>query len=174
MKRNRLLVTAAAVVAIVGVAIVATPRLHAATATANLSVSASVSANCLITAGTLAFGAYDPVFTNASTDLTGSGTFTVACTKNASGVWIGMGLGLNAGAGTVRKMRVGATANYLDYELYQEVARTNVWGNTQLTGVSYVPTSKAPATITVYGTVPQNQDVEVGSYTDTVVMTVNF
>jgi spore coat protein U-like protein len=174
MNRNRLLVTAAVVVAVVGIAVVSMPRLHAGSASANLTVNASVSANCLITAGTLAFGAYDPVFTNASTDLTGSGTFTVACTKNASDVWIGMGLGLNAGAGTVRKMRIGATANYLDYELYREVARTNVWGDTQLTGVSYVPTSKAPTTITVYGTVPQNQDVAVGSYTDTVVMTVNF
>jgi spore coat protein U-like protein len=173
MNRNRLLTTAAVVVAIVGVAILGTSRLRAATATANLAVSASVSANCVLTAGTLAFGAYDPVSANASTDLLGSGTFTVACTKSAAGVWIGMDLGANA-SGSVRRMQAGATGNYLSYEMYREVARTNVWGNTALTGVSYAPISKAPSTITVYGKVTSNQDVPGGSYTDTVLVTVNF
>jgi spore coat protein U-like protein len=174
MNRNRLLVTAAAVVAVVGVAIVAMPRLQADTHQMNLTVNASVSAKCRLTAGTLDFGAYDPVVTNASTDLTGSGTFTVACTKSASSVWIGMNLGNNAGAGTIRRMQLGATGTYLDYELYQDAPLSTVWGNTSGTGVSYAATTKAPTTLTVYGKVLQNQDVPVGSYTDTVVMTVNF
>jgi len=172
MNRNRILVTAAAVIVIVGVAIVAVPRLHADTHQANLTVQASVSANCRLTGGTLNFGAYDPVVANVGTDLDNTGTFTVACTKSAANVWIGMDGGVNYSGG--RRMQVGATGNYLSYELYKEAARTNVWGNTQPTGVDYTPTSKAPTTLTVYGRVPQNQDVAVGSYTDTVVMTVNF
>ena len=173
MNRNRLLVTAAAVFAVVGVAIVAMPRLQAGTHQANLAVSASVSANCRLTAGTLAFGPYDPVVTHASTDLDVDGTFTVACTKNAASVWIGMDNGLNYSGG--RRMQIGATGNYLSYLLYKEGGRTNLWTDgLPANGVSYSPTSKDPYTMTVYGRVAAGQDVAVGSYTDTVVMTVNF
>jgi spore coat protein U-like protein len=174
MNRHRLLTAAAVVVAIVGIATFGTPRLIAGTASANLAVTASVSANCLITAGSLAFGAYDPVSANASTDLSGSGTFTVACTKNAASVWVGMGLGNNV-SGSTRRMQLGATGTYLTYELYKDnTASPAVWGNTQVTGLAYTPTSKAAYTMTVYGKVPSNQDVPPGSYTDTVQMTVNF
>jgi spore coat protein U-like protein len=173
MSRNRFFSTGAVVVAIVCVAIIATPRLHGATATASLAVTASVSANCVINAGSLAFGAYDPVSTNASTDLSGSGTFTVACTRGAANVWVGMGNGANYSGG--RRMRLGATTDYLSYELYKDnTASPAVWGNTLATGLGYSPTTLAPYTMTVYGKVPANQDVPAGSYSDTVVMTVNF
>lgn len=170
MNRKRLF-SAAAVAALLGLALAPTPT-WAGTATASLSVSATVAANCTITAGTLAFGSYDPVVANASTDLSGSGTFTVACTKSASGVYVGLGLGANA-SGSTRRMISGA--NYLTYELYKDnSASPTVWGNTSTTGMSYSPTSKTATTLTVYGKVTAGQDVAVGSYTDTVVMTVNF
>ena len=62
--------------------------LLAATATANVTVSATVTNNCSINGGSLAFGAYDPLVTNATDPKDGSGTFSVACTKGASGVTI--------------------------------------------------------------------------------------
>ena len=55
----------------------------AGSATANLNVSASVAAVCTISTAPVAFGAYDPVVANAATDLNGTGTVTVACTKGA-------------------------------------------------------------------------------------------
>jgi spore coat protein U-like protein len=170
MNRKRFVVVAAVVALLAGAA--AFMPAQAATATANLAVSASVTANCVITAGTLPFGAYDPVVANAAADLNGAGTFTVACTKNAASVWIGMNTGANA-SGAQRRMKDAGT-DYLNYELYSDAGRTTVWGNTQATGLAYSSTGKAPATINVYGRVPQNQDVAVGAYTDTVVMTVNF
>jgi len=57
----------------------------AGTASSNLPVSASVSANCTIDAsGGVAFGAYDPIVTNQSTALTASGTISTTCTNGAS------------------------------------------------------------------------------------------
>ncbi len=169
MNRNRLLVSAAMLFATLLPA-----GAYAQTHSANLAVSATVSANCRLTGGTLAFGAYDPVVTNAAADLTGSGAFTVACTRGATNVWIGMGLGVNA-SGSTRRMRLAATTDYLSYELYKDnTASPAVWGNAQASGLAYTPTSKTPYTMTVYGRVPSNQDVPSGSYTDTVVMTVNF
>jgi spore coat protein U-like protein len=144
----------------------------AASATANLAVSATVSTNCTITTAPLSFGPYDPVVTNASADLDGTGTVTVACTKG-TGPTIGLGLGSNA-SGSVRRMTDGSS-NYLSYELYHEAGRTTVWTNTG-TGLltPAVAPSKTARNFTVYGRVQSNQDVPAGSYTDTVVATVNF
>jgi spore coat protein U-like protein len=145
---------------------------QAATSTSTLTVNAVVSANCSISSGVLSFGSYDPVVVNASTPLDGSGTFTVACTKNAANVWIGIGYGSNV-SGSTRRMKDAGT-NYVTYELYRDAARTSIWGNVQASGVSYAPTTKAATTFTVYGRMPANQDAAAGSYTDTVQMTVNF
>jgi spore coat protein U-like protein len=144
----------------------------AATATANLGVSATVTNNCTISTAALAFGSYDPVVANASTNLDGTGTVTVACTKGSTAT-IGLGLGSNAAA-SVRRMTDGSS-NYLTYELYQDSGRSTVWGNSGAGLLSPVAApSKAARNFTVYGRVTSNQDVPAGSYNDTVVATVNF
>lgn len=150
---------------------------YAATATSNLAVSASVTANCTIDAsGGLAFGAYDPVVTNASTDLTGSGTINTTCTNGAAAT-ITLGQGANADAGStdaapVRRMLSG-TSDYLSYQLYTDSGYATVWGNTAGTGAAVTGTGAAVST-TVYGSVAAGQNVASGSYSDTVVATVTF
>jgi spore coat protein U-like protein len=147
-------------------------KTAAATATANLTISASVANNCVISTSALAFGSYDPVGVNASADLDGTGTVTVACTKGVA-PQIGLGLGSNA-SGTTRRLTDGS-GNYLTYEVYHETARTTVW--TESGGGLLSPAaapSKAPRNFTVYGRVSANQDVAAGTYGDTVVATVNF
>jgi spore coat protein U-like protein len=147
-------------------------RMNAATATANLGVSATVTNNCTISTVALAFGSYDPVVANASTNLDGTGTVVVACTKGSTAT-IGLGLGSNASA-SVRRMTDGSS-NYLTYELYQDTSRSTVWGNAGAGLLSPVAApSKAARNFTVYGRVTSNQDVPAGSYNDTVVATVNF
>ena len=175
MKRaNRFLGAVAAVSG--GTALVfaglAASTASAATATANLAVSATVTNNCTISTAPLAFGSYDPVVANASADLDGTGTVTVACTKGSSAT-IGLGLGSNA-SGTTRRMTDGSS-NFLTYELYQDSGRSTVWGNSGSGLLSPVAApSKAARDFTVYGRVTSNQDVPAGSYNDTVVATVNF
>ena len=146
--------------------------LSAGSNTANLSVSSSVIANCTISTLPIAFGAYDPVVANATTNDDDAGSVIVACTKGTAAT-IGLGLGANA-SGTIRRMK-DATTDYLTYELYQETGRTTVWGTTgtALLSIGAAP-SKAPRTFAVYGRIPSGQDVPAGSYTDTVVATVNF
>jgi spore coat protein U-like protein len=150
----------------------ASQPVAAASATANLGVSASVSNNCTISTAALGFGSYDPVVAHASTNLDGNGTVTVACTKGASAT-IGLGLGSNA-SGSTRRMTDGSS-NFLTYELYQDSGYATVWGNSGagLLSPAAAP-SKAARNFTVYGRVASNQDVPAGSYSDTVVATVNF
>ena len=152
----------------------------AGSANTTFKVSANVVADCTISASDLTFGNYDPVGTNNTTgsDVYANGSLTVACTKGAPNVWIGLDSGANAAnaVATTRAMSA-AGGNYLSYDLYTanpSPTPGTVWGNTQLTGKSYVPASKAPATLTVFGRAPKGQDVATGSYSDTITATVNY
>jgi spore coat protein U-like protein len=167
MSRNRLLVVVALLCA--GALVPAT--VQAQTATADLTVSATVIRVCTITAGTLAFGNYDPIFANDTTNLDQSGTFTVTCARGgAPAVWVGMGNGLNF----LGSRRMAGGGEFLTYQLFSDAGRTTAWGNTSGTGFAPTPNGRNPVTVTVYGRVLAGQDVLVGAYTDTVVMTVNF
>jgi len=144
----------------------------AASAAANLNVSATVVNNCLISTGALAFGSYDPVVANAAVALDGAGTVTVACTKGTTAT-IGLNQGANASGGT-RRMTDGS-GNYLEYHLYQDSGHNTVWGNSggDLQSPVAAP-SKANRNFAVYGQVTGNQDIPAGAYSDIVVATVNF
>jgi len=136
---------------------------------ANLSVTATVVANCTITTTPVAFGNYDVLL---PTDLAGTGSVIATCNKGA-GLSIGLGLGLHA-AGAVRKMQNAGT-DVLTYELYQQVGHSTVWGTAAGSVLTLVAApSKAAITYTVYGNVPNGQDDPAGAYSDTVVATVNF
>jgi spore coat protein U domain-containing protein, fimbrial subunit CupE1/2/3/6 len=143
----------------------------AQTATANLSVTASVQNKCTITTSAVSFGTYDPVVDNATTPLDAQGAVILACTKGAAGTRIDLGQGAHfSGA---RRMQAGT--EFLTYELYSDSGRATVWGAGSGSGVS--PTaapSIAARSFPVYGRVAGGQDVAVGSYTDTVVATINF
>jgi spore coat protein U-like protein len=139
------------------------------TDTTNLRVSTSgFVPTCIIGAGTLAFGNYDPAGANAAAPLDASGTFQVACTRNAS-YTVGLGAGSFA-AGAARRMANGTAR--LGYELYADAARTAVWSGTATTGGTAA--SIAPIALTVYGRVPAGQTVPAGAYADTVQSTINF
>lgn len=145
----------------------------AGTSTSNLTVSATVSSTCSISAGSLAFGSYDPV---AGAQVDGSATVSVNCTKGAS-TKITLGQGTHAAAGStdatpVRRMSDGT--NFLSYALFSDASRTSVWANTAGTGVSYNAASSSTQQLTVYGRITASQDIPAGSYGDVVVATITF
>lgn len=160
----------------VAIALGSASTTEAATATANLAVTASVASNCSISTAAVAFGAYDPVTANASTALDGTGTVSVSCTTGAS-TTVTLGEGSNADTGStaaapLRRLKDSGT-NYLSYALYSDTNRTTVWGNTGGTGVAHTGTGSLTA-LTVYGQIPAGQNVPAASYSDTVVATVTF
>jgi spore coat protein U-like protein len=156
----------------------------AASATATIAVSATVSQGCSISTTTaLAFGAYDPIGANATAALNATGQISVACSKGASNLTIGMNDGTHV-LGTQRRMQ-GATANdILLYNLFQPP--TNVagvactfpatipWNSTAGVLTLSSPTSKEARLYNVCGTIPAGQDATTGAYTDTVIATLNF
>jgi spore coat protein U-like protein len=147
--------------------VMAAPVFAQSPATADLPISANVVGNCTITTAGVAFGAYDPVSANASTDLDSTGSVTVTCTRGA-GISIALGLGNNA-SGAVRRMTDGV-ADFMTYELYSDNGRTTVWGTYNIAAAPNL----TPRVYTVYGRVPAGQDVAIGNYTDTVVASINY
>jgi spore coat protein U-like protein len=155
--------------------IAAGPAL-AATITTNMAVSSSVTATCVIAAAPLSFAAYNTV-TTANVDA--EAILTVTCTNGTPGIQITLGQGLTPATGSttaipLRQMTNGG-AGRLAYFLYQETGRTTVWGDTLATAPAAVVGTGAAQTATVFGRIPSGQTTVVaGTYTDTVVATVNF
>jgi spore coat protein U-like protein len=158
--------------ALSGLALTSTnSKVVAATATANLPVAVTVAANCTITTTAVSFVAvYDPVVTHATNPDDGTGTVTVTCTKGA-GSTIALDVGANASASQPRMKGPGAS-DYLNYTLYSDTTRTTAWSGASYT-IGAAP-SKAARPFTVYARIPAGQDISTGSYSDTVVATVNF
>jgi spore coat protein U-like protein len=156
--------------------VAASVSFAASTATSDLSVTASVADNCIISTSALAFGSYDPISANASSALNGTGSVSVTCTSGASAnVTLGQGSNADTGstdAAPLRRMADGSS-HFLSYDLYSDSSRTAAWGNTSGTGVDHTGTG-ASASLTVYGSAAGGQNVPSGSYSDTVVATVTF
>jgi len=168
----RRILTVLASLAVVSIAAESRVSAQSSSATASLAVSASVAKNCTITTTPVVFGSYDSVTANATAPLDVIGGVIVTCTKGATAH-----VGLNAGSnsqGSTRRMRQSATA-FLTYEIYKDSAHATRWGNTADTSLD-IPEApnQTPRTFSVYGRVPAAQTAAVGTYTDTVMATVNF
>jgi spore coat protein U-like protein len=145
--------------------------VSAQSATANLSVSATVTRNCTITTTPIAFGNYDAL---SGTQVDQDGAIKLTCTKGTP-TTITLGNGVTPQAGQ-RAMAGGTPAGFLNYELYSDNGRTTRWGNAA--GQILTPPTAPDNTersFPVYGRILSGQtSVSQGSYTDTVVATVNF
>ncbi len=143
----------------------------AGTATGTLSVSASVIGVCLIGNATLAFGTYNPT---AAAALTATTNVTLTC---ALGTPYNIAMSAGAGSGATVTLRVmTASGGTLGYKLFRDSGYTLNWGQTQgtdtLSGTS--SGSTLTNTIPIYGQIPAGEAAAIGSYTDTVTMTVSF
>ena len=157
-------------VALAAICAVSPFTASAQTAQTTMDVSATVVEACVVTATNLAFGNYDPTAPNPS-DATNS--ITVICTPGTS-FTVGLNAGSTAGA-TVTSRQMASGGNRLDYGLFQDVARSVNWGNTPGTDTPAAAIAGlTPSILTVYGRVPAQQTVAVGSYSDIVTITVSY
>jgi len=189
MSRTSVRILAAATIAVL---LLANAPAQATAISKNFNATASVAANCQMSAvGDLSFGAYDPVVANATSGLTGNTSFTLKCTRGASPVISLSVSNLNFGQNVAgkRAMNNGTTSpaagNYLSYDLFvpngvgdatATAASVAYWGDNTSGTSTFAPTvpTVATQTITIFGSVPGGQDVVAGNYTDLVTATVNY
>lgn len=117
------------------------------------------------------------------TVLDSSGIFTVTCTRVGGAptvtVTVAIGPSLNSGTVATRQLRLAAGADLLAYNVYRDISRSLVWGNTAGTDtVSQTLTvpnnASLEATFTLFGRIDPLQDVRPGGYFDTLTATVEF
>ena len=148
---------------------------YAATAFGNMIVSADVAMSCTVSAGALDFLTYDPT---ASGNNDAAATITSTCTHGGSAK-ITMGVGASEAAtgssneNPLRHLHNSTDASKLPYFLYQETGRTTVWGNSADTGVAFTATTGIN-TSTVYGRISAGEAASVGSYADSVAVTLTY
>jgi spore coat protein U-like protein len=127
--------------------------------------SASWAANCNVSAQGVSFGNYDPFSTTA---LDSTGTITVIC--DASTMYT-ISLSTGSGSYATRTMRKGA--HTLNYNLYTNASRSIIWGDG--TGnTALVNDTGLGGNYTIYGRAPARQNPYVGTYFDTIVVTLNL
>ncbi len=139
----------------------------------SLALGNAAHAACRVTTTGLSFGAYD-VF--AATPRDTSGTVTVTCDRNPpTDVTVSIGPSPTSGGFRPRRMRHATLPDRLDYNLFPSPSMGTVWGDGSV-GTSTVFLRKVnknrPATATIYGRIPPGQNVSVGTYTDTVTVTI--
>ncbi|QIL89286.1 fimbrial major subunit CsuA/B family protein [Microbulbifer sp. SH-1] len=129
-----------------------------------LTSQLQIEPNCSISASPLDFGTVTSVTqTDASSNL------SVTCTLNGA-YTVALDGGDNADIND-RKMQLGPDT--VDYQLYQDAARTQTWGDTPGTLVGGTG-SGAAQSLTVYGRVPIQGAKPPGTYQDTITATVTF
>lgn len=146
------------------------PALEATTR-GTLAVTATVSANCLVTAPiALDFGTYDTSTAGGAAAEAGADALSVACTSGAPGVTIGLDYGRRY-ADAHRNLQSSDDAT-VAYDVYTSADYSTEWNLVQT--VSFASISTQPAAIPLYGRVLPGQKPRPGRYTDSLTAMVNF
>ncbi len=129
--------------------------------------------NCGVTTTPVSFVNYD-VFSPSPADSTGM--VLVNCSspdQHPLTVTISINSG-GSGMFNPRQMRAATGTDRLNYYLFTDAARTAIWGDGTggTSTVSNMVTRNTPWTATIFGMVPPRQNVRVGNYSDTLLVTV--
>lgn len=123
--------------------------------------------SCTVTASDLNFGAVASLSSNLDVD----GSASVTCT-NQTPYRVLLDDGLTGTGPTSRRMTLGG--NHVTYGLYRDAARTLAWGdNSGVNSLSGTGSGNAQ-TIDIYGRVPPQTIPPAGTYSDTIVITVEY
>lgn len=140
---------------------------QSATDSTTFAVTATVLSTCGVAASPLAFGNYAMTQTDATTSL------AVTCT-NGTTYTVSLGVGAGSGASVASRKLTGPSSQTLNYSLYQDFARTTVWGHTIGTDTVGGTGSGVAQTWSIYGRIPGAQGAGAGAYTDTITVTLTY
>ena len=137
------------------------------------NVTGTVVANATVSTSTLDFGSTSTLSSNVDS------TATIAV--QATPYSIGLSNGANA-SGSQRRVRLGATSNFINYNLYTDSGHTQAWTTTTSAsscsggaGTCVLATGTGlTQNTTVFGRVPSQTIPAAGTFADTVVVTVTF
>ena len=141
------------------------------TTTSGMPVRIELVGFCNVSASDLDFGVYA---SDQNAPAQGQTTIQLQCSPGTVAE-----LGLDEGTGTPtstsrRKLEHERGLGQLEYDLFQNAARTVHWGDKPGVDTLEVQATGAPQTVPVYGRIPGGQRVRDGVYSDTITVRVHF
>ncbi len=147
------------------------PAAIASTATTTVTVTATVIDACTVDASPLSFGNYNGISGSMHDAVA---VITPTCTAGTAYA-IALCTGLGSGASHATRKLTGPDGASLNYSIYTNSSRTTVWGD-GTGGTSVVAASGVGLAqpVQLHGRVPAAQTAMVGSYSDTITVTVTY
>jgi spore coat protein U-like protein len=158
-------------------------RIISATLFLCCAVVAQAAVTCSVTAGSAAFGVYNPL---SAAPLDSTSTVSVTCSLTTPDtVVVNFIVAMSPGtSGSYGSRAMSSGTSNLNYNLYVDSSRSQVWGD----GSSSTSTASGSislghglgnngsgtVTYTDYARLPPAQDVAPGSYTDSIVVSVTW
>lgn len=137
-----------------------TQYVHRAIIFIALYVPYSAFANCTVSSSGVVFGGYDVFEINPNDSV---GTIIVNC--NTSTPYT---LKPSEGYSGFNERRMMHGDNHLIYNLYKDPSHNLIWGDANMIQ------GKNTAEYSIYGRIPARQNVSVGSYNDTLTITLEY
>lgn len=144
------------------------PAAQAASATAPLDVVVNVVNVCQVQAATMNFGSYQAGSASPAAQVT---PVNVTCNLGTP-YTLSLDAGLH-GSGTGRRLRRDGGTETLNYQIYRDLAGTQVLGLTGAQGLSGLGTG-LPIANNLYGVIAQGQSAPGGTYRDTLTITIDY
>ena len=130
-----------------------------------LALPGAAWANCSLNVIDVSFGQYDP-FLATDTEITGG--VSMSCDAETS-----VQVSFSAGFGPFATREMKSGPNTIFYNLFTDPSHLTIWGDGS-PGTSLVSISGTSGSHTVYGRIPARQNVPVGTYGDTITVTLTF
>ena len=155
-------------------------RLAIAIIAAALPNTVLAATTCTVSPPSMSLGTY---LGDTNTPADSIGTVIARCTRDGGpqNVSITLSLGPSSTSASInnRRLRHAAGTDQLDYNLYRDPLRQNVWGeaigvNTMTQTVSIPNKATVNVTFNLYGRIPGLQSVYTGSYSDSLLVTVSY
>ncbi len=127
------------------------------------------------TVSSLPFGTYDPY--SLTPIQIGGGSIDFSCNAKNVAVTVDLDMGSYSPAFGQRRMHLSSGSDYLAYNIYYDAAYSEVFGDGTGGTVHYSATTGSKNStnrVSYYGQLPAGQDATVGSYADTVKVTISF
>lgn len=135
-----------------------------------LGGASRAAAACTVTTYGLSFGAYN-VFDSSPLDVSATPGFNINCSPTAANAVVTLSQG---GAGSFNPRMMFKGSETLNYNIYHENSRTNVFGDGTGGTVTHPRSNISNLNHNLYGRIYATQDVSAGVYTDTVVVTITW
>jgi spore coat protein U-like protein len=126
----------------------------------------AASGACSVSPSGVHFGLYNP---SGGTALDGAGNIAVTCDTLTS-----FTVSLSTGTGNYSQRQMTSGLGALNYNLYVDPDRLQVWGDGTGGSLTVPSTLVLGADLSIYGRVPAGQNPRAGTYVDTIVVTVTY